>query len=558
MPEPEDPSIHAGAEPLDPPEPPARSNKAWRRRLGHAARIAAGLALGLGIAEATFHLRDRGAFPHLNVYVGDARLGLRLRPGASERILFGRNNPVTSVRINRDGLRGADLPPPAEGEILVVGDSQVFGLGVEEGETASADLAKILGGPAVINAGVPTYGPPEYNVVVEEMLARRKVGTVVYVLNFANDLFEASHPNPERHAVWDGWAVRRETAPESVTSFPGREILFGRSHLVYAIRSWLYRRGPAIDDRGFASEGTVADLVGVAASAGADRARAEQETRALREQRDQEIQDATAKELAAEIALEEVAIKTFAFGGPPGEAYRLSRDNPGDIVLTGRLPVPEESRGPPITATFLFNGAQVRRDMEERIRVFADLAARVEAGEPAGDLASPRAWVEAGHRGGFNANFALGSEVEKGRSHPLVRTLAEREALQKRFDALRAAPAEIVRAWSPMTPLLREVKAICDAHGARLLVVALPMDLQVSPAEWSKYGAQTPVDMEPTRILLEDVVASAEALGALGLDATPALAAAEPGAFLGGDIHMTPRGHEALAEAIARKLTGAR
>jgi len=43
-------------------------------------------------------------------------------------------------------------------------------------------------------------------------------------------------------------------------------------------------------------------------------------------------------------------------------------------------------------------------------------------------------------------------------------------------------------------------------------------------------------------------VASAEAL-----DATPALAAAEPGAFLDGDIHLTPRGHRALAEALAAK-----
>jgi hypothetical protein len=60
--------------------------------------------------------------------------------------------------------------------------------------------------------------------------------------------------------------------------------------------------------------------------------------------------------------------------------------------------------------------------------------------------------------------------------------------------------------------------------------------------------------MGPTRILVEDVVASAEALGASALDATPALAAAEPGAFLAGDIHMTPRGHRALAEAIAGKL----
>jgi len=94
----------------------------------------------------------------------------------------------------------------------------------------------------------------------------------------------------------------------------------------------------------------------------------------------------------------------------------------------------------------------------------------------------------------------------------------------------------IVRAWSPMTPLLRQVKAACDAHGARLLVVVLPMDVQVSPAEWAKYGVAEPLDMTPARILVDDLVASAEAIGAAALDATAALAAAEPGAFLRGDL----------------------
>src|SRR5690606_15998542 len=55
--------------------------------------------------------------------------------------------------------------------------------------------------------------------------------------------------------------------------------------------------------------------------------------------------------------------------------------------------------------------------------------------------------------------------------------------------------------------------------------------------------------------LLGDLLASAEALGIRGLDATPALRAAEPGAFLNGDIHMTARGHAALAEALAEVST---
>ena len=50
------------------------------------------------------------------------------------------------------------------------------------------------------------------------------------------------------------------------------------------------------------------------------------------------------------------------------------------------------------------------------------------------------------------------------------------------------------------------------------------------------------------------MISRAERVGAVGLDPTAALAAAEPGAFLDGDLHMTPRGHAALAQAIVEAL----
>jgi hypothetical protein len=538
------------------------------------------------IAEVAFHLRDHGAFPHLNLYVPDARLGVRLRPGAGQRLAFG-GNPVTSVRIGRDGLRGNGLPPPSEGEVLVVGDSQVFGLGVEEHETASAELSRRLAGRTVINAGVPTYGPLEYNAIVEELLAKRRVRAVVYVLNLANDLFEASHPNRERHAVWDGWAVRKETAPEAITSFPGREILFRRSHLVYAIRGWLHARGPALDERGFASEGTARDLLGAAAQAGAEHARADRETEAHEAEREAAIGAAEKRERAADLALERITQDMFAeLRGELGDVYQKARDNPGDIVIHAtrradgtfrRRRQPEEARENEVTVQILINGAQFRRQIEARIKALAELVAELEANGVDRISALPpdaaARWAktddtyfdrslaesiahgltyEQGAREVGNGTWVIG----KGRAHPMIRTFEEREALRERLAEMRRAPAEVVRAWSPMTPILREAKAICDAHGAQLLVVALPMDVQVSPAEWAKYGT-APIDLDSTKILIEDLMASAERLGASALDATPALASAEPGAFLDGDIHMTPKGHRALAEAIAAKLAQA-
>jgi hypothetical protein len=105
----------------------------------------------------------------------------------------------------------------------------------------------------------------------------------------------------------------------------------------------------------------------------------------------------------------------------------------------------------------------------------------------------------------------------------------------------------------PIERVLLDTKALCDAAGAKLVVVALPLDVMVSADEWKKYGVP-PLDMSPTKVLVEDVISRAERIGAIGLDPTAALAAAEPGAFLDGDLHMTAKGHAALAKAIVEAL----
>jgi hypothetical protein len=50
-------------------------------------------------------------------------------------------------------------------------------------ESPARAVARKLNRP-VINAGVPTYGPPEYNAAIEELLEARKAKVVVYVVNF--------------------------------------------------------------------------------------------------------------------------------------------------------------------------------------------------------------------------------------------------------------------------------------------------------------------------------------------------------------------------------------
>lgn len=496
------PKAKKGKKGARPPRPPISKKKVALRILS----VVFGIALGVGIAEAAFWFRDDGAFPHVNFYLADADLGVRLEPRASMRLGF-QDNPVTEIRVNSDGYRGTELGAPAEGEILVVGDSQVFGLGVNDGETASVKLAERTG-RSVVNGGVPTYGPLEYTAVAREMLEKRRVKTVVYVLNMANDWFEYDRPNRVRHAVWDGWAVRAETAPETITDFPGRKWLFRSSHLVYAIRRLMFQPSQNAEEAGFASEGTWRDLVagGVEAS--------EQHESANRDLRARTIEQRT-RLARLELALGAVEDRVDAaiLENEPldNDEYlrlRSARGYPGDIVSQDGV---EEGREIALTARIIRFGVGYRRSMEARV---------------------------AGAHGEANE------------------LLSRRDELERERETVRSAAPEPEYVRSVLAGRLEEVKALCDEQGAELVVVALPLDVQVDPREWSKYEGHEPVDMEPTLVLLSDLVETARRMGVRALDATEALRAAGDGVFLRGDIHLTPKGHEALANAIAETLAG--
>ena len=476
--------------------------------------------VGLAVSEEIFRLRDHGAFPHLNVYEADAELGTRLRPGASQKIAFN-GNPVTDVRIGREGFRGPGLPPRADDEIIVVGDSQVFGLGVQEDETISAVLAKAIPGRTVINAGVPTYGPDEYRAVAKRLLESRYPDkasarglTVVYVVNLANDLFEASRRNVDRHAVWDGWAVRKETAPLQTSQFPGRTFLYRDSHLFFALRG--LGVSPSAQG-GFGSEGSWKDLALVAHDLSASAPPSAEATFVLEKKKQEEALQASQLEVEKVLAERHPELVS----DPAGQAYAKSHGSPEDIVVQETHFLPSEaSRDREVTVSSLVVGAEVRRLVEARIR----------------------REVEAESRAGATDTS-------------LAASFQERLQAQRKLDALLSAPLRKARESSPMAPHLTKMKELCDAHGARLVVVALPIDVQVSANEWEKYGVTAPpIDVASTAILADDIVALSTDLGVSALDPKGALAQAEPGAFLFGDLHMTAKGHAALANALLATL----
>jgi hypothetical protein len=480
--------------------------------------IAGGLVAGLALTEAIFWWRDDGGFPHVNFYVPDETLGVRLEPGAEMRLAF-RDNPVTDIRVNAQGYRGADWGAPAEGEILVVGDSQVFGLGVNDAETFSSVLAEETGRP-VLNAGVPTYGPLELEAIVRELLPERRVRTVVYVLNMANDWFEKDSPNTERHVVWDGWAVRPETAPETITEFPGRELLFRRSHAFYALRRVLWDWSHADTESAQSGigptdplfRGSVDDLVALQRDTSTAQHDADDEfAREVVAQRRQ--MDALAVALdATEDQIDQrlyERVPELSHGyGDDGLRYRAARGNPGDIVEDEDV---EEGTAIALTTRIIRQAVVLRQRLEDR-------------------------------------------ETRSPGSDGLAELIDRRDTLTERRESLRGTRVMRRFTASVLEPRLRAMDEIVREAGAELVVVALPLDVQVSHDEWAKYPEAEPIDMEPTRVLLTDVVRTAERMGARAIDLTDALRGAEPDAFLDGDIHMTAKGHRAVGEALAALL----
>lgn len=502
-------------------DPSSKPKRKWLRRTFIASQVLLGLGLGLVIAEQVFAKRDDSAFPHVNFYVPDPELGVRLEPGATMRFRF-RDNPTTSIQVNAQGYRGEDWPEPnaAGDEIIVLGDSQVFGLGVEDGETFSAKLAERSGRP-VRNAGVPTYGPPEYLALAAELLEQRKPKTLVVTINFLNDPFEIDRPNKDRHAVLDGWAVRTEHAPGDVRSFPGRKWLYSKSHAFYAFRRWQHERGKAevpaageTVDFGTPSEGTFEDLVVDSQAAHAERdaklSAAEQALNLSRQRIGAVEQEIVGKRDRLDELVREAT--NYEFDHFDAE---VARSAPGDIVEED---LGEESRSVVLTA------ALIRKAARER----ADHLAKLQRQQQ--------------RKGSSEVADLLADEQ---------RLLAERAALREQIASgtpLLPAPKSVFDAY------LQQLEALCEQHGTELVVLALPVDVQVDPAEWDKYGVEERPDMSESLVLLDDLVANAEQLGIRALHVTEALRAAEPGAFLDADIHMTARGHAAVAEALAARL----
>jgi hypothetical protein len=160
------------------------------------------LVLTLGLGEA--YLRLPVVLPRLE-FEADRELDARLAPGQRGFLWLAnmsmRTPPIT---VNREGHRGAEdnWTRPV---ILVVGDSEWFGAGVEDEEVWSRVLERRLNSPPrrqpvhVVNASQPGYGPYHQAVVIDRLLARHPVDVLVVRVSIAQWNFRPV-PEAERDA----------------------------------------------------------------------------------------------------------------------------------------------------------------------------------------------------------------------------------------------------------------------------------------------------------------------------------------------------------------------
>ncbi len=473
-------------------------------------RALLGLIVGLGLAELAFAARDRFGFPHVNIFVPDPDLGLRLRPRSGGTIVLN-DNPPAAYTTGPAGWRSGPVLAKNTDSIVIVGDSQVFGLGVEDDQTVAARLSHHTGRP-VHNGGVPTYGPEEYLRAMDELLGASDARTAVLVINFANDLFELGRPNATRHAAWDGWAVRIETAPDpaEVWALPGRGWLMSQSHLVHALRRWWH--GPTAPDAGLPSEGDWEDVL---AQSLAPAGQSDEEA-ALRQALVAAVHDRDTAARAARAARAEVG---WSLADTREDRLAIQaiaeQASPGDIVGDRYS---EAARAVPVTAELLRSGARVQRQLRREIE----------------------AWI---------------------RDHPdhsLSRQITATTTSAAEAEAEIARIAQTVAAQStgsgPLAAVVDRAAAITAAHGAALVVVALPLDVQVDPARFAAYDS-APRDMDGTLALLDQLVQLAQARGHRALSVLPALReGGGAGLFLDGDLHLRPEGQDLVAQAIAAAI----
>ncbi len=188
----------------------------------------AACALACGLSEALMRVADGNAFPQVDIFEarGDQ---LRLRAHASAHV----RRPDGGVYTLRTGEHGLRLPMGSD--LLVVGDSQVLGYGVEDSESFPARLG-------AMNAGVPGHGIADALQHAAELIPLLHPDQVLLVVNQANDWDEGMKPALERYVVRNGWLGSASQANATGVRFWSSPV--SRVHLLAYPALVIFKRTP--------------------------------------------------------------------------------------------------------------------------------------------------------------------------------------------------------------------------------------------------------------------------------------------------------------------------
>lgn len=252
----------APAPPRGEPQAPRSTAKVWLAR-----GLLLGLSLALALAAAELFLRwssgpaaravpaagrpaeaDEGS----SLFVHDPLLGWRPAPGAMVR-QTSEEFDVT-LRINSQGVR-ADReippePPPGVRRIVGLGDSFLFGHGVELEESFLALLEEMLPGTETVNLGVQGHGTDQHLLMLETRGLRFQPDLVLLGLYTPEiernaGAFHRDTPKPFFRLDGQGSLVLENVpVPREGEAFPTPpEGLAGRSRLLSRAGTFLSRHG---------------------------------------------------------------------------------------------------------------------------------------------------------------------------------------------------------------------------------------------------------------------------------------------------------------------------
>jgi hypothetical protein len=257
-----------------------------RRRAPEIVMLAASILASLAAAEGVLRLLGRGPL-QVNPVPGnfwrpDPLLGWSNSPGAEG--IFNHPRFRISVHINSKGLRDREYAyekSPGMRRILVIGDSFVWGYGVEERETFAKVLETALSHVDVINGGVAGYGTDQELLWLRSEGVRYRPDLVILVMcgndddeNNSELVYNVYHKPRFTQTARGELVLGGVPVPLASRALRLKHWLFAHCALVYQVKTGLidrFRHPPrAARGSGFGLTLALVDAIdGIARDAGA-------------------------------------------------------------------------------------------------------------------------------------------------------------------------------------------------------------------------------------------------------------------------------------------------